>query len=145
MASMILKPSNENMSSGFTAFASVPSRMIILSDFSIQHPELNSIYLFVWLSQILVVAHRDLRSLLWDVGSLFLFCKFIFNWRIIALQNFVVFCQTSTWISHRYTYVPSLLSLPPTSLHPTPLGWYRTPVWVPWDIQQIPIGCLFYI
>ena len=79
MASMILKPSNENMSSGFTAFASVPSRMIILSDFSIQHPELNSIYLFVWLSQILVVAHRDLRSLLWDVGSLFLFCKFIFN------------------------------------------------------------------
>ena len=23
-----------------------------------------------------------------------------FNWRIIALQNFVVFCQTSTWISH---------------------------------------------
>ena len=26
-----------------------------------------------------------------------------FIWRIIALQNFV-FCQTSTWISHRYTY-----------------------------------------
>ena len=24
-----------------------------------------------------------------------------FNWRIIALQNFVVFCQTSIWISHR--------------------------------------------
>ena len=28
--------------------------------------------------------------------SIYLF----FNWRIIALQNFVVFCQTSTWISH---------------------------------------------
>ena len=27
-----------------------------------------------------------------------------FLWRIIALQNFVAFCQTSTWISHRYTY-----------------------------------------
>ena len=26
-----------------------------------------------------------------------------FIWRIIALQNFVVFCQLSTWISHRYT------------------------------------------
>ena len=38
-----------------------------------------------------------------------------FNWRIIALQNFVVFCQTSTWISHRYTYIPSLLNLPPIS------------------------------
>ena len=39
-----------------------------------------------------------------------------FNWKIIALQNFVVFCQTSTWISHRYTYIPSLLNLPPLSL-----------------------------
>ena len=40
---------------------------------------------------------------------------FFLNWRIIALQNFVVFCQTSTWISHRYTYIPSLLNLPPIS------------------------------
>ena len=31
-----------------------------------------------------------------------------FNWRIIALQNCVGFCQTSTWISHRCTYVLSL-------------------------------------
>ena len=28
-----------------------------------------------------------------------------FNWRIIALQNFVVFCQTSTWISCMADYV----------------------------------------
>ena len=44
-------------------------------------------------------------------------------WRIIALQNFVVFCQTSTWISHRcvcvcmcvyiYIYIPFPLNLPP--------------------------------
>ena len=42
-----------------------------------------------------------------------------FYWRIIALQNFV-FCKTSTWISHRYTYIPSFLNLPPSSLpsHP---------------------------
>ena len=46
--------------------------------------------------------------------------KKLFYWRIIALQNFVVFCQTSTWISHRYTYIPSLLNLPP---HLTPLDW----------------------
>ena len=39
---------------------------------------------------------------------------FFFNGRIIALQNFVIFCQTSTWISHGYTYVPSLLNFPPT-------------------------------
>ena len=31
---------------------------------------------------------------------LFFFFNLFFNWRIIALQNFVVFCQTSTWISH---------------------------------------------
>ena len=36
------------------------------------------------------------------------FKKIIFNWRIIALQHFVgVFYQTSTWISHRVTHVPS--------------------------------------
>ena len=41
--------------------------------------------------------------------TLFFFIYFL-NWRIIALQNFVVFCRISTWISHRYTYVPSLLN-----------------------------------
>ena len=47
----------------------------------------------------------------------FIFLKIYlsFNWRIIALQNFV-FCQTLTWMSHRCTYVPSLLSLPPLAL-----------------------------
>ena len=38
---------------------------------------------------------------------------FIFNWRLIALQYCVGFCHTSTWISHSYTYVPSLLKFPP--------------------------------
>ena len=38
---------------------------------------------------------------------------YLFNWRIIALQNFVIFCQTSKWSSHRYTYSPpSWTSLP---------------------------------
>ena len=41
---------------------------------------------------------------------------YFLNWTIITLQNFVVFCQTSPWISHRYTYVPSLLNLPHISL-----------------------------
>ena len=49
------------------------------------------------------------------------FSFFIFNlfyWRIIALQSCVGFCHTSPWISHRYTYVPSLLNPPPISLEP---------------------------
>ena len=37
----------------------------------------------------------------------------IFNWRIIALQYCVCLSHTSTWISHKYTYVPSLLNLSP--------------------------------
>ena len=37
---------------------------------------------------------------------------FIFNWGITALQYCVSFCYASTWISHRYSYVPSLLNLP---------------------------------
>ena len=63
-----------------------------------------------------------------------------FNWRIIALHNFVVFCHTSSRISHRYTHVPSLPSHSPP--HPSPC--HRAPVWVPWFMQQIPIGYLFY-
>ena len=47
----------------------------------------------------------------------FIFLMYLFfNWRIIALQNFVVFCHTSTRLSHRYIHVPSLLNLPPISL-----------------------------
>ena len=61
---------------------------------------------------------------------------------IIALENFAIFCQNSTGISHSYTYIPSLLNLPP---HPTCLGWYRAPVWISWDLQQIPVGYLLYI
>ena len=59
-------------------------------------------------------------------------------------QNFAVFCQTSTWISHSvYTYplpfeTPS--HLPP---YPTPLGWYIAPVWVSWSIQQFPLAIYF--
>ena len=47
------------------------------------------------------------------------FFNLLFYWRRVALQNFVVFCQTSTWISHRCTYaaaaaaksLPSCLTL----------------------------------
>ena len=59
----------------------------------------------------------------------FLAIKLIISWSIIVLQYCVCFCQMSTWISHRYTYVFSLLNFPPTSLPiPCPLGCYRAPV-----------------
>ena len=47
-------------------------------------------------------------------NSNFILGLFIFNWRITDVQYCVGFCHTSTWISHRYTYVPSFLVLPPT-------------------------------
>ena len=62
----------------------------------------------------------------------------IFNWRIIALQFCFAFYQTSTWISHRFTYVPSHLNNPPTSL-PIPPLWVVTQSKfesVPWVIHS---------
>ena len=78
-------------------------------------------------------------------GQFFLFLKKIFNWRIIALQNFVVFCHTSTRIKHKYTHVLSRPALPPISLPIPPFACRRASVWVSWVIQQIPIGDLFYV
>ena len=48
------------------------------------------------------------------------------NWLMTALQYWFDICHTSTWINHRYTYVPSLLNLPRTS-HPSRLLW--SPSW----------------
>ena len=59
------------------------------------------------------------------ITSVLFFNLFIFYWRIIALQNFVVFCQTAPWINHRYPYSPSLVNLPPISL-PIPPFWVDT-------------------
>ena len=63
---------------------------------------------------------------------------------MFALQYWFYFCHTSTWINHRYTYVPSPLeSLSHLLPILTPLGYCRAPVWVPWVIQKISICYLF--
>ena len=69
--------------------------------------------------------------------------KIIFIWRIIAVQYCFGFCHTSTWISHRYTYVPpSWSSLLP--LNPFPLLLVVTEPRFEFP-EYISIGCLFYI
>ena len=48
---------------------------------------------------------------------------------IVTLQYCIGFCHTSTLLSHGYTYVPSLLNLPPT-FQPIPLltePWFEFP------------------
>ena len=52
---------------------------------------------------------------LWNSFYLFMYL----NWRIIT--NCDGFCHKSTWIDHRHTRVPSILSPPPTPLPPHPI------------------------
>ena len=71
---------------------------------------------------------------------------FFFNWRILSLQCCVGFCHTVMWISHRYTYVPSLLNLPPTS-QPFPPLWVFTEDWfeLPESYRRFPLAILWVV
>ena len=66
------------------------------------------------------------------------------NWGKIALQSCIISCCTTKWISHMYTYMPSLLSLPPTNPCPTHLGYHWATSWTPWAIQQDPTRSPFH-
>ena len=55
------------------------------------------------------------KSRVWMYEQHLPFLIFIFNWLMIALLYWFDFYHTSAWINHRYTYVSSLLNLPPTS------------------------------
>ena len=77
---------------------------------------------------------------------LLLWCNiyiFLFYWGIIALPYCVGFCHTSTWISHKFTYIPSLLSpahLPP---HPAPLACHRALAELPVSHSKFALAIYF--
>ena len=72
----------------------------------------------VWWSRVHGVAKRELIQQKYQQMCV-CFGVFNFNWKIITLQYCDGFYHTLTWVSHRHTYVPSLLKPPLTSL-PTP-------------------------
>ena len=78
-----------------------------------------------------------------NVWNLWIFSFFLFYWSIVTLQCHVSFYCPAKWISFKYTYIPSFLSLLPIP-HPHPLGYHRGPIWVPCTIQQLPTSYLFY-
>ena len=65
---------------------------------------------------------KHTHILQWDTMILFSFYYFMFslkiflNWSTVVIQCCLSFCCTTTWISHKYTRVPSLSSLPPTPI-----------------------------
>ena len=70
--------------------------------------------------------------------------KMVFNWRIIALQWYVVSAsQQRKYIITIYTY-PFSVQPPCHILHPTPLDHHKVPVYAPCVIQQLPNGYPFY-
>ena len=75
------------------------------------------------------------RTLIWESNSDCII--YLLHQGITALQCCVSSCCT-TWVSHRYTYIPSILSLPPTHSHPTHPGHCRAPSWAPCDIHWLP-------
>ena len=79
-------------------------------------------------NKVFVRQKKKLRELTSNRSSKKLFLIF-FYWSIIALQCCFSFRCTMKWISCMYTYIPSLLGIPPPHPHPTHLGHHRAPSW----------------
>ena len=104
---------------GLTGWISLQSKGLsrVFSNTTVQKQQFLGTQLSLWSN-----SHRKTIALTrWTFVGRVMVHFFFFNWRIIALQNFVVFCQTAPLINHRYTYSPSLVNLPPISLPIPPL------------------------
>ena len=91
-----------------------------------------------------VVENDSGADILWKKKNFSLFFLF-FNWRIIALQCCVGFCQTTMQIRYTHTHThththPPLLSLPLYSLKSSIPNWrnYLTAEIIPFTMGHIP-------
>ena len=78
---------------------------------STHHPFPPQLVLSAWIASLLSSELATWQRSLWCFRKHLV--VFFFNWKIITLQYYVAFCYTTMWISCKYTYIPSLLSLPP--------------------------------
>lgn len=98
--------------------------------------------LFFTLSSLIVTGIKTLQSHFWTELPKKDFFFFKFFVARCLLYN-VVLVSTSTWISHRYTYVPSLLNPLPRRTPSTPLGCHRALYWAPVSHSKfLSGGCL---
>ena len=88
---------------------------------SVQIGSMFTCYYFLFHCRFLIPHHARKFFPFFSVGSLSMFfSQTFFKWRISASQYCIGLCHPWTWVSCRYTCVPSLLNLPPTC-HPIPL------------------------
>ena len=70
--------------------------------------------------------------------------KWISSLNLVAkVLGFQLQHQSFQWISYMYTYITSLLDLPPTPC-PTHIGHHKALSWGPCAIWELPTSCLFY-
>ena len=101
------------------------------------------------------VVYHQIICVICVILSYILSCLFYFNYfnGMQLLYNIVSFCFTTKWISYMYTFIPSLLSLPPTRpSHPSrpSQSMELSSLWYTEDSHQLSIlymavyTCQFY-
>ena len=108
---------------------------------------LNNTLLACEMNEIVRQFEPSLALSFFEIGmktDLFQSCGHCWVFQISCHITIFSFCYTTSLISHKYTYAPSLLSLPSYLFHPTHPGPHRALNWIPCFIQLLSTSYLFY-